>query len=74
MLLDTGSGTKSWDIAVRSGGHNFGGSNNIDQGVIIDVGYLNKTTYNKKKKTLIALELVPSGEQSILLYRSKTSW
>lgn len=47
-LLGAGDGAGDWHIAVRSGGHSFGTSNNIDLGVTIDLGYMNQTTYDKK--------------------------
>lgn len=37
-----------WHIAIRAGGHNSGGANNIDNGVTIDLVHLNQTTYDKK--------------------------
>lgn len=49
-LLGTGNGAGDWHVAVRSGGHSFGTSNNIDQGVTVDLGHLNQTTYDKKMK------------------------
>ncbi|KAF4865705.1 FAD-dependent monooxygenase yanF [Colletotrichum siamense] len=46
-LTSVGNGAGSWHIAVRGGGHNhWPGSNNIANGVTIDFGLLNKTTYN----------------------------
>lgn len=36
-----------WHIAIRSGGHNSGGANNIDNGVTIDLVHLNEATYDK---------------------------
>ncbi|KAM0329273.1 hypothetical protein ACHAQA_004578 [Verticillium albo-atrum] len=35
----------NWDIAVRGGGHSHFGSNNIAQGVTIDLSRLNSTVY-----------------------------
>ncbi|KAF3798283.1 FAD-dependent monooxygenase yanF [Colletotrichum gloeosporioides] len=46
-LTSVGDGAGSWHAAVRGGGHNhWPGSNNIANGVTIDLGLLNKTTYN----------------------------
>lgn len=42
-----GAGAGDWYIAVRAGGHNLGRSNNVDNGVTIDLQYLNATTYDK---------------------------
>ncbi|KAL3486992.1 hypothetical protein BJX62DRAFT_246324 [Aspergillus germanicus] len=39
-------GAGDWHIAVRGGGHALGHSNNIEDGVTIDLFYLNETTYN----------------------------
>jgi len=36
-----------WHIAIRAGGHNIGGANNIDNGVTIDLVHLNQVTYDK---------------------------
>ncbi|KAL4913044.1 hypothetical protein BDW62DRAFT_220924 [Aspergillus aurantiobrunneus] len=48
LLADDGvrTGAGDWHIAIRAGGHNLGNSNNIEQGVTIDLKYLNQTTYN----------------------------
>lgn len=46
-VLDAGSGAGSWHIAVRGGVHNhWVGSNNVANGVTIDLGFLNQTEYN----------------------------
>lgn len=48
-LLGTGTENSSggdWHIAIRAGGHNLGDSNNIANGVTIDLQYLNNTSYN----------------------------
>jgi FAD/FMN-containing dehydrogenase len=37
-----------WHIAIRSGGHNSGGANNIDNGVTIDLMHLDQATYDKE--------------------------
>lgn len=51
-LLGTGpeicNGAGDWHIAIRAGGHNLGDSNNIANGVTIDLQYLNSTSYNAK--------------------------
>ncbi|KAL3459585.1 hypothetical protein BJX64DRAFT_291090 [Aspergillus heterothallicus] len=39
-------GAGDWHIAIRGGGHNLGYSNNIEDGVTIDLRYLNQTTYD----------------------------
>jgi FAD/FMN-containing dehydrogenase len=49
-LRDVGDGAGDWHIAVRSGGHGSGESNNIAQGVTIDLSYLNRTTYDATTK------------------------
>jgi hypothetical protein len=49
-LLDV-EATGDWHIAVRAGGHNLGYSNNVDNGVTIDLKYLNQTTYDKATNT-----------------------
>lgn len=41
------AGNASWAIAVRGGGHTqWAGANNIDNGVTIDLGLMNDTTYD----------------------------
>lgn len=46
-LTAAGEGAGDWHIAIRGGGHYFyPGVNNIENGVTIDMGYFNKTTYN----------------------------
>ncbi|KAL4959295.1 FAD-binding oxidoreductase [Aspergillus stella-maris] len=50
-LLNVNDGAGDWHIAVRAGGHNLGSSNNIEQGVTIDLKYLNSTTYDKASNT-----------------------
>lgn len=49
-LLQAG-GSGDWHIAVRAGGHSTAGYNNIDNGVTIDLKYLDKTTYDKETNT-----------------------
>jgi FAD/FMN-containing dehydrogenase len=39
-------GAGDWHIAVRGGGHTLGHTNNIEDGVTIDLFYLNETTYD----------------------------
>jgi FAD/FMN-containing dehydrogenase len=46
-LVDVNNGAGDWYIAVRSGGHNLAASNNIDNGVTIDLGLLDGATYDK---------------------------
>ncbi|KAL4928947.1 FAD-binding oxidoreductase [Aspergillus undulatus] len=50
-LLEVDGGAGDWHIAVRAGGHNLGSSNNIEQGVTIDLKYLNQTTYDAASNT-----------------------
>ncbi|KAJ6167005.1 FAD binding domain-containing protein [Penicillium chermesinum] len=50
-LLEAGDGSGDWHIAVRAGGHSTGGFNNIDNGVTIDLGNLNDTTYDEHTNT-----------------------
>lgn len=45
-LKAAGNGAGNWHVAVRSGGHGSDYSNNIDDGVTIDLSQLNATTYN----------------------------
>lgn len=46
-LAAAGQGAGDWHIAIRGGGHNFfPGVNNIGNGVTIDMGFFNRTTYN----------------------------
>ncbi|KAI9692251.1 MAG: hypothetical protein M1822_006481 [Bathelium mastoideum] len=45
-LLGVNDGAGDWWIAVRAGGHNNGRTNNVDNGVTIDLGNLNQTTYD----------------------------
>ncbi|KAL9084739.1 MAG: hypothetical protein Q9165_007914 [Trypethelium subeluteriae] len=47
-LLGAGDGAGDWHIAVRAGGHNTGRTNNVDNGVTIDLGNMNRTTYNSQ--------------------------
>lgn len=41
-------GAGDWHVAIRAGGHNLGDSNNIANGVTIDLAYLNGTSYNAR--------------------------
>lgn len=45
-LLDVSEGAGDWGIAVKSGGHNCFGGNNIANGITIDLSSMNSTTYN----------------------------
>jgi FAD/FMN-containing dehydrogenase len=45
-LLGAGNGAGDWHIAVRSGGHSLPSSNNIVDGVTIDLGKMNDATYD----------------------------
>lgn len=44
-LLTHGEGAGDWHIAIRSGGHGSTGSNNILNGVTIDLSLMNSSTY-----------------------------
>jgi FAD/FMN-containing dehydrogenase len=46
-LLDHINGAGDWNIAVRSGGHSLAYSNNIAEGVTIDLSKMNSATYDK---------------------------
>lgn len=45
-LTNHSAGEYNWHIAVRSGGHGIPGSNNIDNGVTIDLGHMNNSFYD----------------------------
>ena len=49
-LRSAGDGAGEWAIAVRSGGHMSGQSNNVAQGVTIDLSQLNTTSYDEASK------------------------
>lgn len=38
--------TGEWTVAIRGGGHNQWPSNNVANGVTIDLGFMNETTYD----------------------------
>lgn len=46
-LSDAGQGAGDWHIAVRSGGVSAMGGNNIANGITIDLGMMNSTSYDK---------------------------
>lgn len=46
-LKGAGKGAGDWHVAIRSGGHGADNSNSVTTGVIIDLTYLNATSYNK---------------------------
>lgn len=48
-LAASGSGAGDWHIAVRSGGHHMPGTNNIADGVTIDLGMMNSSSYDATK-------------------------
>lgn len=50
-LSDAGAGAGDWHIAVRSGGHGLPQSNNIENGVTIDLSLLNSSTYDPESNT-----------------------
>ncbi|KAH9227569.1 hypothetical protein K456DRAFT_1927813 [Colletotrichum gloeosporioides 23] len=46
-LVNAGSGAGDWHIAVRGGGHNhWAGTNNIANGVTIDLAFFNQSSYD----------------------------
>jgi FAD/FMN-containing dehydrogenase len=45
-LAQAGEGAGDWHIAIRSGGHGWAGSNNVDKGVTIDLGHMNGSWYD----------------------------
>lgn len=45
-LVNINNGAGDWHIAVRSGGHSYPGSNNIDRGVTIDLSMMNSSSYD----------------------------
>lgn len=47
-LVSYNDGAGDWHIALRSGGHSLAASNNIDEGVTIDLAQMNGSTYNKE--------------------------
>jgi FAD/FMN-containing dehydrogenase len=57
-LLDAGRGAGDWHIAIRSGGHSQTGSNNIANGVTIDLSMMNSSQYDKITNTA---RLEPGG-------------
>jgi FAD/FMN-containing dehydrogenase len=53
-LLEAGQGAGDWNIALRSGGHSsIPGSNNVANGVTIDLSMINTTRYDKGTNTAI---------------------
>ncbi|KAI0138688.1 FAD binding domain-containing protein [Hypoxylon sp. NC0597] len=49
-LVNANDGAGDWHIAVRSGGHGYPGSNNIANGVTIDLTMMNSTSYDQEAK------------------------
>ncbi|KAI1143675.1 FAD binding domain-containing protein [Hypoxylon sp. FL0543] len=47
-LVNANDGAGDWHIAVRSGGHGYAGSNNIVNGVTIDLAMMNSTSYDQE--------------------------
>ncbi|KIL84642.1 fad binding domain-containing protein [Fusarium avenaceum] len=45
-IRSAGDGAGDWHVAIRSGGHGNGNQNNVEQGVIINLTQLNRTTYD----------------------------
>ncbi|VUC26900.1 unnamed protein product [Clonostachys rosea] len=50
-IHSAGAGAGDWAVAIRSGGHGSDNSNNIEEGVTIDLSQLNSTTYHAESKT-----------------------
>lgn len=48
-LSDSGLGAGDWHIAVRGGGHGPPGTNNIANGVTIDLGMMNSSHYDPER-------------------------
>lgn len=49
-LAKTGHGAGDWHIAIRSGGHGFPGASNIANGITIDLGHMNSSSYDPGSK------------------------
>lgn len=47
-LVSSNDGAGDWHIAIRSGGHGWPGSNNIADGVTIDLTMMNSSSYDKQ--------------------------
>ena len=65
-LVNVNDGAGDWHLALRSGGHSIAGSNNIDDGVTIDLGHLDSVTYDRKTN----LASVGPGGKWMNVYRS----
>ncbi|OJJ36233.1 hypothetical protein ASPWEDRAFT_60249 [Aspergillus wentii DTO 134E9] len=50
-LVHAGKGAGDWHIAVRSGGHSTINSNNIVNGVTIDLSHMNSSSYDESTNT-----------------------
>ncbi|KAL4802587.1 hypothetical protein BDV18DRAFT_154258 [Aspergillus unguis] len=48
LFAENSTGAGDWHLAIRAGGHNLRYANNIDNGVTIDLLYLNQTRYDKQ--------------------------
>lgn len=57
-LASSGNGAGDWHIAVRSGGHSYPRSNNIEDGVTIDLENMNGSWYDPDRQ-LVSIE--PGG-------------
>ncbi|KAF1960714.1 FAD-binding domain-containing protein [Byssothecium circinans] len=55
---DTNNVEEDWHIAIRSGGHSYPGSNNIEAGLTIDFSHMNASWYNAST-SLVSLQ--PGG-------------
>ncbi|KAI0887607.1 FAD binding domain-containing protein [Annulohypoxylon maeteangense] len=47
-LVNANDGAGDWHVAIRSGGHGWPGSNNIADGVTIDLTMMNSSSYDKQ--------------------------
>ncbi|KAH9898792.1 hypothetical protein F4778DRAFT_771795 [Xylariomycetidae sp. FL2044] len=47
-LVNANDGAGDWHIAIRSGGHHMTGTNNIINGVTIDLSHMNSSTYDEQ--------------------------
>lgn len=59
------NGAGDWSIALRSGGHSLASSNNVDNGVTIDLGLMNSATYDSSS----GLASVGPGGKWMNVYR-----
>ncbi|KAI4865307.1 FAD binding domain-containing protein [Hypoxylon rubiginosum] len=50
-LINANNGAGDWHIALKSGGHGVSGSNNIANGVTIDLSHMNASSYDPQSNT-----------------------